>query len=124
MCPREILETLWYHLIGSTKSVPQYIIGINCSTLNNNNNKQERTMNLFDIWLITMIVSVAINFILVALLFVKIFEKKELQEKLYQNNDDFLKVINTLRGQQRKQHDENREWVNSIQIQKRRDKNG
>ncbi len=81
-------------------------------------------MNLFDIWLITMIVSVAINFILVALLFVKIFEKKELQEKLYQNNDDFLKVINTLRGQQRKQHDENREWVNSIQIQKRRDKNG
>ena len=81
-------------------------------------------MNLFDIWLITMIVSVAINFILVALLFVKIFEKKELQEKLYQNNDDFLKVINTLRGQQRKQHDENRKWVNSIQIQKRRDKNG
>tara|TARA_R100000008_G_scaffold84511_2_gene72096 strand:+ start:1153 stop:1434 length:282 start_codon:yes stop_codon:yes gene_type:complete len=44
MCPREILETLWYHLIGSTKSVPQYIIGINCSTFNNNNNKQERTM--------------------------------------------------------------------------------
>ena len=81
-------------------------------------------MNLFDIWLITMIVSVAINFILVALLFVKIFEKKELQEKLYQNNDDFLKVINTLRGQQRKQRDEDREWVNSIQIQKRRDKNG
>ena len=81
-------------------------------------------MNLFDIWLITMIVSVAINFILVALLFVKIFEKKELQEKLYQNNDDFLKVINTLRGRQRKQRDEDREWVNSIQIQKRRDKNG
>ena len=81
-------------------------------------------MNLFDIWLITMIVSVAINFILVALLFVKIFEKKELQEKLYKNNDDFLKVINTLRGQQRKQRDEDREWVNSIQIQKRRDKNG
>lgn len=81
-------------------------------------------MNLFDIWLITMIVSVAINFILVALLFVKIFEKKELQEKLYQNNDDFLKVINTLRGQQRKQRDEDREWINSIQIQKRRDKNG
>ena len=81
-------------------------------------------MNLFDIWLITMIVSVAINFILVALLFVKIFEKKELQEKLYKNNDDFLKVINTLRGQQRKQRDEDREWVNSIQIQKRKDKNG
>ena len=81
-------------------------------------------MNLFDIWLITMIVSVAINFILVALLFVKILEKKELQEKLYQNNDDFLKVINTLRGQQRKQRDEDREWINSIQIQKRRDKNG
>ena len=81
-------------------------------------------MNLFDIWLITMIVSVAINFILVALLFVKIFEKKELQEKLYKNNDDFLKVINTLRGRQRKQRDEDREWVNSIQIQKRRDKNG
>ena len=81
-------------------------------------------MNLFDIWLITMIVSVAINFILVALLFVKVFEKKELQEKLYKNNDDFLKVINTLRGQQRKQRDEDREWVNSIQIQKRRDKNG
>ena len=81
-------------------------------------------MNLFDIWLITMIVSVAINFILVALLFVKIFEKKELQEKLYKNNDDFLKEINTLRGQQRKQRDEDREWVNSIQIQKRRDKNG
>ena len=81
-------------------------------------------MNLFDIWLITMIVSVAINFILVALLFVKIFEKKELQEKIYKNNDDFLKVINTLRGQQRKQRDEDREWVNSIQIQKRRDKNG
>ena len=81
-------------------------------------------MNLFDSWLITMIVSVAINFILVALLFVKIFEKKELQEKLYKNNDDFLKVINTLRGQQRKQRDEDREWINSIQIQKRRDKNG
>lgn len=81
-------------------------------------------MNLFDIWLIAIIVSVAINFILVALLFVKIFEKKELQEKLYKNNDDFLKVINTIRGQQRKQRDKDREWVNSIQIQKRRDKNG
>ena len=81
-------------------------------------------MNLFDIWLIAIIVSLAVNFILVALLFVKVFEKKELQEKLYKNNDDFLKVINTLRGQQRKQRDEDREWVNSIQIQKRRDKNG
>ena len=81
-------------------------------------------MNLFDIWLITMIVSVAINFILVALLFVKIFEKKQLQEKLYQNNDDFLKVINTLRGEQRRKYDRNRQWVNSIQTQKRRDKNG
>ena len=81
-------------------------------------------MNLFDIWLITMIVSVAINFILVALLFVKIFEKKELQEKLYKNNDDFLKVINTLRGEQRRKYDRNRQWVNSIQTQKRRDKNG
>ena len=71
-------------------------------------------MNLFDIWLITMIVSVAINFILVALLFVKIFEKKELQEKLYKNNDDFLKVINTIRKEQRKQLDENARWTKAM----------
>ena len=70
-------------------------------------------MNLFDIWLITMIVSVAINFILVALLFVKIFEKKELQEKIYKNNDDFLKVINTIRGEQRQQRDEDAKWTSS-----------
>ena len=70
-------------------------------------------MNLFDIWLITMIVSVAINFILVALLFVKIFEKKELQEKIYKNNDDFLKVINTIRGEQRQQLDEDAKWTSS-----------
>ena len=70
-------------------------------------------MNLFDIWLITMIVSVAINFILVALLFVKVFEKKELQEKVYQNNNDFLKVINTIRGEQRQQRDEDAKWTSS-----------
>ena len=70
-------------------------------------------MNLFDIWLITMIVSVAINFILVALLFVKIFEKKELQEKIYKNNNDFLKVINTIRGEQRQQRDEDAKWTSS-----------
>ena len=79
-------------------------------------------MNLFDIWLITMIVSVAINFILVALLFVKIFEKKELQEKLYQNNDDFLKVINTIRGEQDKEAEQQRKWIESIQLQKSKER--
>ena len=79
-------------------------------------------MNLFDIWLITMIVSVAINFILVALLFVKIFEKKELQEKLYQNNDDFLKVINTIRGEQNKEAEQQRRWIESIQLQKSKER--
>ena len=70
-------------------------------------------MNLFDIWLIAIIVSLAVNFILVALLFVKVFEKKELQEKVYQNNNDFLKVINTIRGEQRKQRDEDAKWTSS-----------
>ena len=58
-------------------------------------------MNTFDIWLITMIVSMGANFILVALLFVKVFEKKEVQEKLNKNNHDFLKVINTLKTEQK-----------------------
>lgn len=79
-------------------------------------------MNLFDIWLITMIVSVAINFILVALLFVKIFEKKELQEKIYKNNDDFLKVINTIRGEQDKEAEQQRKWIESIQLQKSKER--
>ena len=79
-------------------------------------------MNLFDIWLITMIVSVAINFILVALLFVKIFEKKELQEKVYQNNNDFLKVINTIRGEQDKETEQQRKWIESIQLQKSKER--
>ena len=70
-------------------------------------------MNLFDIWLIAIIVSLAVNFILVALLFVKVFEKKELQEKVYQNNNDFLKVINTIRGEQRQQRDEDAKWTSS-----------
>ena len=79
-------------------------------------------MNLFDIWLITMIVSVAINFILVALLFVKVFEKKELQEKVYQNNNDFLKVINTIRGEQDKEAEQQRKWIESIQLQKSKER--
>ena len=79
-------------------------------------------MNLFDIWLITMIVSVAINFILVALLFVKIFEKKELQEKIYKNNNDFLKVINTIRGEQDKEAEQQRKWIESIQLQKSKER--
>ncbi len=79
-------------------------------------------MNLFDIWLITMIVSVAINFILVALLFVKIFEKKELQEKLYQNNDDFLKVINTLKKDHHEEAEQQRKWIESIQLQKSKER--
>lgn len=58
-------------------------------------------MNTFDIWLITMIVSMGANFILVALLFVKVFEKREVQEKLNKNNHDFLKVINTLKTEQK-----------------------
>ena len=79
-------------------------------------------MNLFDIWLITMIVSVAINFILVALLFVKVFEKKELQEKVYQNNNDFLKVINTIRGEKDKEAEQQRKWIESIQLQKSKER--
>ena len=79
-------------------------------------------MNLFDIWLIAIIVSVAINFILVALLFVKIFEKKELQEKVYQNNNDFLKVINTIRGEQDKEAEQQRKWIESIQLQKSKER--
>ena len=58
-------------------------------------------MNIFDIWFIGSIISLGTNFILVALLFVKVFEKKELQEKVYKNNDEFLKVINALK----KEHD-------------------
>ena len=79
-------------------------------------------MTLFDIWLITMIVYVAINFILVALLFVKVFEKKELQEKVYQNNNDFLKVINTIRGEQDKEAEQQRKWIESIQLQKSKER--
>lgn len=70
-------------------------------------------MNLFDIWFIAILISLAVNFILVALLFVKVFEKKELQEKIYKNNDDFLKVINTIRGEQRQQRDEDAKWTSS-----------
>ena len=79
-------------------------------------------MNLFDIWLIAIIVSLAVNFILVALLFVKIFEKKELQEKIYKNNDDFLKVINTIRGEQDKEAEQQRKWIESIQLQKSKER--
>ena len=75
-------------------------------------------MNTFDIWLITMIVSMGANFILVALLFVKVFEKKELQEKVYKNNDDFLKVINTLKKEHDREEEEQRKWIQNIQIQK------
>jgi len=70
-------------------------------------------MNLFDIWFIAILISLADNFILVALLFVKEFEKKELQEKIYKNNDDFLKVINTIKGEQRQQRDEDAKWTSS-----------
>lgn len=79
-------------------------------------------MNLFDIWLIAIIVSLAVNFILVALLFVKVFEKKELQEKVYQNNNDFLKVINTIRGEQDKEAEQQRKWIESIQLQKSKER--
>ena len=79
-------------------------------------------MNLFDIWLISIIVSLAVNFILVALLFVKVFEKKELQEKVYQNNNDFLKVINTIRGEQDKEAEQQRKWIESIQLQKSKER--
>ena len=71
-------------------------------------------MNIFDIWFIGSIISLGTNFILVALLFVKVFEKKELQEKVYKNNDDFLKVINTLREEQNKQLDENARWTKAM----------
>ena len=79
-------------------------------------------MNLFDIWLIAIIVSLAVNFILVALLFVKVFEKKELQEKVYQNNNDFLKVINTIRGELDKEAEQQRKWIESIQLQKSKER--
>ena len=79
-------------------------------------------MNLFDIWLIAIIVSLAVNFILVALLFVKVFEKKELQEKVYQNNNDFLKVINTIRGEKDKEAEQQRKWIESIQLQKSKER--
>ena len=79
-------------------------------------------MNLFDIWLIAIIVSLAVNLILVALLFVKVFEKKELQEKVYQNNNDFLKVINTIRGEQDKEAEQQRKWIESIQLQKSKER--
>ena len=71
-------------------------------------------MNLFDIWFIAILISLAVNFILVALLFVKVFEKKELQEKVYQNNNDFLKVINTIRGEQNKQRDKDAKWTSAM----------
>ena len=79
-------------------------------------------MNLFDIWLIAIIVSLAVNFILVALLFVKVFEKKELQEKVYQNNNDFLKVINTIRGEQDKEAEQQRKLIESIQLEKSKER--
>ena len=75
-------------------------------------------MNLFDIWFIAILISLAVNFILVALLFVKVFEKKELQEKVYKNNDDFLKVINTLKKEHDREEEEQRKWIQNIQIQK------
>ena len=79
-------------------------------------------MNLFDIWFIAILISLAVNFILVALLFVKVFEKKELQEKVYQNNNDFLKVINTIRGEKDKEAEQQRKWIESIQLQKSKER--
>ena len=79
-------------------------------------------MNIFDIWFIGSIISLGTNFILVALLFVKVFEKKELQEKVYQNNNDFLKVINTIRGEQDKEAEQQRKWIESIQLQKSKER--
>ena len=52
----------------------------------------------------------------------KIFEKKELQEKLYQNNDDFLKVINTLKKDHHEEAEQQRKWIESIQLQKSKER--
>ena len=44
------------------------------------------------------------------------------ESKVYQNNNDFLKVINTIRGEKDKEAEQQRKWIESIQLQKSKER--